>query len=383
MKRRAVILTEIIAPYRIPVFNALAARNDVDPHIIFLSENDPGLRQWHVYKDEIKFSCEVLPSFRRHLGSYNLLLNKGVEAALSRARPQAIICGGYNYRAYWQAARWSASNQTTLLLWSESNSADKRRNSIAEFLKKRFVRMCRAYLAAGVTSRDYLLQLGAPPGSVFIAPDAVDVTMYAAGAAKARASSPEVRAQHALPERYFLYVGRLVEEKGVFDLLAAYAALDENIRATIGLVIVGDGSAREELQHRASNIHPANIKFGGWVHRERISEFYALADALIFPTHSDPWGLVVNEAMACGLPIVASNVAGCVADLVYPSKNGFTFRPRDIVALSEIMRRLAAQPALVHSMGAQSFEMIQSHTPERCAAGLAAAINFACGDGMA
>jgi glycosyltransferase involved in cell wall biosynthesis len=119
------------------------------------------------------------------------------------------------------------------------------------------------------------------------------------------------------------------------------------------------------------------------VHRERISEFYALADALIFPTHSDPWGLVVNEAMACSLPIVASDVAGCVADLVRPSKNGFTFRPRDIAALGEIMRALAVQPALRYRMGAQSLEMIQSHTPEHCAAGFAAAIDFACGDGMA
>ena len=83
-KRRVVILTEIIAPYRIPVFNALAARSDVDPHIIFLFETDPSLRQWHVYKDEIKFSYEVLGGWRRHLGKYNLLLNAGVSAALRR-----------------------------------------------------------------------------------------------------------------------------------------------------------------------------------------------------------------------------------------------------------------------------------------------------------
>lgn len=383
MKRRAVILTEIIAPYRIPVFNALAARGDLDLHIIFLSENDPSLRQWHVYKDEINFSFEVLPSFRRHIGTYNLLLNTGVQAALRRACPQAIVCGGYNFRAYWQAARWSARNHAALLLWSESNAADKPRNRAVEFLKKRFARKCRAYIAAGATSRDYLLQLCAPPHSVFVAPDAVDVTLYASAAAKARASSAALRIEHALPQHYFLYVGRLVEEKGVFDLLAAYAALEENIRARIGLVFVGDGPGREALQRRASNIHYGDIKFCGWVHRERISEFYALAEALIFPTHSDPWGLVVNEAMACSLPIVASDVAGCVADLVQPSRNGFTFHPRDTAALSEIMRTLAAEPVLIQSMGAQSFEMIQSHTPELCAAGFAAAIGFACGDGMA
>ncbi len=380
VKRRAVILTEIIAPYRIPVFNALAARSDLDPHIIFLSETDASLRQWHVYKNEINFSYEVLPSFRRHLGQYNLLLNAGVEAAMSRARPEALLCGGYNYLAYWQAARWATRSHVPLLLWSESNSADKPRNKSVEVLKKRFVRKCQACVAAGVTSRDYLLALGASIGSVFIAPDAVDVKMYAASAAGARENSARLRSEHALPERYFLHAGRLVEEKGVFDLLAAYAALDESLRARIGLVFVGDGAARAALERQASKVEPGVIQFQGWVHRERIAEFYALAEALIFPTHSDPWGLVVNEAMACSLPIVASDVAGCVADLVRVPENGFTFRPRDTAALSEIMRLLATQPNLRKKMGARSFEMIQSHTPEACAAGFAAAIHFACAD---
>jgi 1,2-diacylglycerol 3-alpha-glucosyltransferase len=382
-KRRVVILTEIIAPYRIPVFNALAARSDVDPHIIFLFETDPSLRQWHVYKDEIKFSYEVLGGWRRHLGKYNLLLNAGVSAALRRARPEVIVCGGYNYLAFWRAALWAKRNNVPLLLWSESNSADQRgKHPLVESLKRRFCAMCRAFVAAGAAPRDYLLELGAAESSVFIAPDAVDVQMYAHAAARVRERPAELRAEHALPERYFLYVGRLVEEKGVFDLLAAYAKLDEHTRTQTGLVIVGDGAVRADLARRASQIHTGVVRFCGWVHRERISDFYALAMALIFPTHSDPWGLVVNEAMACSLPIVASDVAGCVADLVRVSENGFTFRPGDVDALINAMRTLADQPDLARRMGLRSFEMIQAHTPEACAAGFAAAINFAR-DGVA
>jgi glycosyltransferase involved in cell wall biosynthesis len=379
VRKRAVILTEIIAPYRIPVFNALAERSDIDPHVIFLAENDPALRLWHVYKDEIKFSYEVLRGWRGRWGKHNVLLNAGVGTALRRARTEALVCGGYNYFASWQAAWWATRNAVPLLLWSESNATDKRRNRApVEFLKRRFSGMCRAFVAAGVSSRDYLIELGAPTSSVFIAPDAVDVQMYAARAVGARARRAELRAEHHLPERYFLYVGRLVEEKGVFDLLAAYAALDDGIRAQVGLVFVGDGAVRTELERQAAKIHTGGIRFPGWVHRERISEFYALAEALVFPTHSDPWGLVVNEAMACSLPIVASDVAGCVADLVRVSKNGFTFRPRDTGALSRILETLAGQPDLAERMGAESFEMIHSHTPEACAAGLAAAINFGC-----
>src|SRR2546425_11008926 len=145
MRRRLVILTEIIAPYRIPVFNALAARGDVDLHVIFFSENDPGLRQWHVYKDEINFSYEVLLGWRQRLGRYNLLLNRRVGAALCEANPEVVVCGGYSYLASWQAAVWAKRRGVPLLLWSESTAHDtRRRHTLLEFMKTGFRRMWRA-----------------------------------------------------------------------------------------------------------------------------------------------------------------------------------------------------------------------------------------------
>src|SRR5580698_10314993 len=106
MKRRLVILTEIISPYRIPLFNALAQRAEVDLHVIFLAETDPDLRQWQIHKEEIQFSYEILPSWRRRVGRYNALLNRGVGIALGKTAPDVILCGGYNYVASWQALFW-------------------------------------------------------------------------------------------------------------------------------------------------------------------------------------------------------------------------------------------------------------------------------------
>jgi len=123
---KLVILTEIIAPYRIPVFNALAQRPEIDLHVVFLSENDPTLRQWRIYKDEIRFQYDVLPSWRRRLGGYNVLLNRGVHSALTRIKPDIVLCGGYNYLASWQAAYWARVHRVPLLLWSESTAFDQR-----------------------------------------------------------------------------------------------------------------------------------------------------------------------------------------------------------------------------------------------------------------
>jgi glycosyltransferase involved in cell wall biosynthesis len=375
MKRRLVILTEIIAPYRIPVFNALARREDIDLHVVFLSETDPSLRDWFVYKNEIRFSYEVLPAFRRRLGKYNVLLNRGVGAALQRARPETILCGGYNYLASWQALRWAQSRHIPFLLWLESTGADQRRgNTIVEALKRRFLVKCRGFVVPGKAAHAYLEQLGMTESCIFHAPNAVDNAFFAERAVNARANEAEVRNQWRLPERYFLYVGRLAAAKGVFELLDAYATLESGIRSAVALVVAGDGPARAELERRVARVESGTVRFAGFVQKDGLPSIYALADALVFPTHSDTWGFVVNEAMACGRPVIATSVAGCVADLVEDEWNGKVVPARDVSALAGAMEYLAMRNDLRSVMGSRGAQRIAGHSPEACAAGIAQAV---------
>ena len=114
----------------------------------------------------------------------------------------------------------------------------------------------------------------------------------------------------------------------------------------MGLVFVGDGVSKNKLAQQANRISPGTICFPGFAQREYLAGLYALAEALVLPTHSDPWGLVVNEAMACGLPIVVSNVAGCSADLVEDGWNGYVVPPRDSEKLSVAIDSLARHSEL-------------------------------------
>jgi glycosyltransferase involved in cell wall biosynthesis len=381
MKPRLVIITEIIAPYRVPVFNCLAAHGDVDLHVVFLAETDPKLRQWTVPKEEIRFSYQVLPSIRLRLGNLNLLMNRGLDTALQGARPDAIICGGYNYPAAWRAAFWARKRNIPFLLWTESNAADHRGRSVfVEYLKRKFLGLCRGFVVAGESSKSYLQQLGIPAKMIFKAPDAVDNELFTRGAGMARADVASVRRRIDVPERYFLNVGRLVRGKGVLDLLEAYANLNEEIRAAVGLVFVGEGDAKGELIRRAALIRPGTVKVSGFVQKEQLAEFYALADALVFPTHSDPWGLVVNEAMACCLPVIASNVAGCVSDLIEDGWNGFVVPVSDVGRICSSMELLAKGDDLRGQMGERSLQRIREYSPEACAAGIAKAAFAACGE---
>lgn len=368
------ILSEIIAPYRIPLFNALAKHEEMDLRVAFLSETDTGLRQWRVYKDEIRFSYEVLPSWRFRSGKHNLLLNWGLQSCLKKFAPEAIICGGYNYFASWEALSWARRHQAELILWSESNQHDARGGlAWVESLKARFLAGCDRFVVPGKSSREYLQSLGPLPENIVTAPNAVDNDWFRLSADNMRNRASEFRAKYGLPERYILFVGRLVPEKGVFDLLEAYAQLEGNVRSKAGLVFAGDGPCSADLKERARRINPGATCFPGFVHREDLAGLYAFAEALILPTHSDPWGLVVNEGMACGLPIIVSSVAGCAADLVADGWNGYLVPPRNRKRLSVAIDSLLGNPVLRQQMSVRSSERIRSYSPEACAQGLAAA----------
>src|SRR6202043_3652117 len=205
----------------------------------------------------------------------------------------------------------------------------------------------------------------------------VDNIFFAAQAEKVKRNPAAFREKFGLPRRFILLVGRLVPEKGVFDLLQAYAKLERCLRSEVGLVFAGDGASRDELAQQAGRISPGTVCFPGFAQREDLAALYALADLLVLPTHSDPWGLVVNEAMACGLPIIVTSVAGCSADLVEDGWNGYVVPPRDVEKLSMAIDSVTRQHELRKKMSAHSLERIQSYSPEACAAGLAAAATSA------
>lgn len=380
MSRRIVVITEIIAPYRIPVLNALAQIPNIDPKVIFLAENDRRLREWHVYKEELQFSYQVLSSWRVPLPNSSLLLNWGMTAALRSYSPEAIVCGGYNDPADWQAWLWARRNGVPFFSWVESNTHDRRTGTaVVESLKRRFLRGCRGVVVPGKASANYVESLGVTSDAVFTAPNAVDNNLYTNGAAQIRAQPDLPRSTLALPERYFLFVGRLVPEKGVFDLLDAYGRLAVEIRERVALVLVGEGGARGELEMKARTIAPGRIMFRGFKQRNQLIAEYALAELFIFPTHTDPWGLVVNEAMACGLPVIVTDVAGCSKDLIEEDGNGYVVPARDPAELARAMAAIVCNRERRARMGKRSLEIIANYSPERCAAGLAKAASSGWG----
>jgi glycosyltransferase involved in cell wall biosynthesis len=359
---RVMLLTSIIAPYRIPVFNALATRDDIELRVVYLAETAPH-RAWPVYRDEIRHDYAVMREVVVvPAGSSYLHVSRGLPREVASWRPHVVVAGGWDQPpllfAYLLRRRWGYA----FAWWVESTERDVRGLiRLPTALKRLLVRGADSVVVPGSASSRYVFSLGAPPEKVVIAPNAVDTRFFASRGLD-ESSTPE--------GCRFLYVGRLHRVKGLDVLLDAWGLLDDRMAV---LTVVGDGPARRDLQRRVGRARASSVRMLGHLDREALAAEYALADVFVFPSRSDPWGLVLNEAMASGLPVISTSAPGAVDDLVTDGWNGFVVRPGDARALSEAMRALAADWGLRNSMGRRSADRIGAFTPERCAEGLAEA----------
>ena len=214
--------------------------------------------------------------------------------------------------------------------------------------------------------------------SVFTGYDVVD-SEYFCQASKSRRGDPTSRKDLGLPERFFLTVARLTCEKNLARTMGAYAAY----RADAGThawdwVVCGDGPLRGcLLQLRQTHGLSDHVAFPGFVQLDGLPSYYAHADALLLPSIKEPWGLVVNEAMASGLPVVVSRACGCAEDLVEEGANGFTFDPLSPDAIKEALLAMhQTSEAQRQEMGLRSRSLISEWSPARFAEGLWRAVEL-------
>lgn len=302
-----------------------------------------------------------------------------LSAALERFRPVVVVVPGWASPAAWAAMHWCAQRDVTMICLSESTAWDEPRAGWKLAIKRRLVRRFASALVGGKHHVDYLVQLGMGSDRIFFGYDAVDNDYFAANAVAVRANPDEARSKHGLPENFFLASARFVEKKNLDRLLDAYALYRSRAEAGAwSLVLLGDGALRPELERKRGALGLRNhVLMPGFRQYPDLPAYYALAGAFIHASTVEPWGLVVNEAAASGLPLLVSDRCGCAPELVRDGVNGFVFDPFTVEAIAETMAKVAAPDFQRAAFGSSSREIVAQWGPERFAQGLAQAINFA------
>jgi glycosyltransferase involved in cell wall biosynthesis len=304
-----------------------------------------------------------------------------VAETLERLRPGVAFLPGWGDRFALAGLRWCQRTRTPAVVMSESTRHDSigdrdadpgrpvRRPWWREAVKQRLVRQFSAALVGGTPHRDYVVELGLPPGRVFDGYDVVDNDYFAAGADAARADPPAARAKHNLPERFFLASARFIAKKNLDRLIRAFAAYRKTAGAAAwDLVLLGDGPQKPRLTQLI-----AELAIRGSVHLPGFKPFtdlpahYGLAGAFVHPSTTEQWGLVVNEAMAAGLAVVVSRTCGCAPDLVTDGVTGLAVDPYDPADITRALATVAAPEFDRAAMGRAAQERIAAWSPARFA----------------
>ena len=356
---RIALLTEIPAPFRLPLFGALATQPDVDLRVFFLAANDP---RRNYPPAEPDFAAEILPGKDVLAGGRWLVVNVGVLGRLRRFRPDVVLVGGWNQPAFWQALLYARTARKPLVVWVESTARDERRGrGPAELAKRAVVRAASAFLVPGRAAADYVGSLGVPPDRVVVAPNAVDLGVFGERVAAARERRDELRAELGVDGVAFLCVSRLSREKGVDVLVRAFDGVPGE------LALVGDGPEREQVAALAG----PSVRLLGRVERDELVRWYAAADAFVMPSRSETWGMSMTEAAAAGLPLVASEAPGAGYDLIDEGVNGFRVPVEDVEALRRALTRVATDEGFRERARPRTLELARGHTPEAWAQAVA------------
>lgn len=328
------VISEIPTPYRLPLYERIVDRSEVQLEVLFCAQEEPD-RPWNLGAGLDRVPHRVLrgwsPTFRTRSETFVYEINPDIISVLRAASYDAIVIGGYSVFAEQAAIAYAKATRTPYLLHSESHHLKPRRPAVRaakRLLLGPIVGGAAAGLAVGTLASQYLESYGLDRARIRTVPNTIDIDAFAAAADRARANAASIRSELGLPSSFAVFVGRLVAGKGVLELLDALRRLGPDAP---NVVVAGDGPLAPELAAAPTVTHL------GFQPTERLIELYALADRTVVPSRAETWGVSVNEALACGSPVVATDAVGAAYDLVQDGVNGYVVPEGDVDALASAL----------------------------------------------
>jgi glycosyltransferase involved in cell wall biosynthesis len=388
MRYKIGILSTHPIQYYTPWYRELARRAEIDLTVYYAHRATPEDQaaagfdvafEWDVpLLDGYPYRFLTNRSLRPGTDHYGGCDTPEIAEIIRRERFDAFLVHGWYTRSFWQAMRACWRMGTPIMVRGDSTllmASGRIKKLVKWFTHRPFVSRFDAYLVVGRRAREYYLAYGADPDRMEFCPHFVANDWFAAAAAEARLRRAELRRQWGLSEQevVFLFAGKLIPKKRPLDFIRAVAAIAHE-RAGVTSLIVGDGPLRAEVETEIK-AQAAPVKLIGFLNQRQIPLAYVAGDVLVLPSDgTETWGLVVNEAMACGLPAVVSDKVGCAADLVTDGETGFIYPCGDVPALAAHLQRLADDPKLRAGLAAAARKRINGYSIEGAADALCRAL---------
>lgn len=371
---RVALLTNILAPYRVPAFRALAATPDLTLRIFVNAEREFD-RHWQV--DAAGLDVERVPGAGVVRGGRTLHLPSPIRmlGALRRFRPDAVVSAELGARTL-LAWLFCLCVGVPLHVWAEPTRQSLADAGLLRRLTGPFLlQQARSVIVPGSEAQRAYRGWGVPDARLFVAPNCHDTETYAKALARLdqEAVRRDLHAGLGCRARIALVVGRLLPVKGTKPLLDAWDRLPPSLRRDWTLLFVGEGREAKRVEVASATHLPGEVVHLREVEPEELVELYCAADLLVFPSLGDVWGVSVNEAMACGLPVLCSSRAGCAADLVEPGSTGWLADPADETAFRDALHEALTSGRRIR-LGELARARVSRFTAEAMADGFRAAL---------
>jgi glycosyltransferase involved in cell wall biosynthesis len=374
----------------VPWFRALAREPSIDLTVLYCMIPDARQQgdgfgvafQWDIpmlqgYSFELLENVAASPS----LTAFHGCDTPGIGRVIQQRGFAALIVNGWVVKSCLQALWACRRLGIPCLVRGESNSLRPRPYWVRT-LHRLLLKQYAAALPIGVANRRFYVANGMPEDRLFDAPYCVDNERFAAQSARLQEHRNEIRRSWAIPEPActFVFCGKLEAKKRPLDALEALARVVAAKGARpVHLLVVGDGPLRAQVQQTVA-ARGLPVTLAGFLNQSEIARAYVAADCLVLPSDDgETWGLVANEAMACGRPAIVSDRVGCHPDLIQDGATGYVFPLGDIDALSARMRALADDPALPERLGGQARARIADYSIARVVEGTRRALDHVLG----
>lgn len=390
---RLAILNSHPIQYFAPLYRRLSQEADLEVTVFFCSRQgvkryyDGGFGQevqWDIPLTE-GYKHKFLPNWRRHdaVGGFFSLINPSIIKELQTGEYDAIWVHGHNHATYLLAIFVAKLLKTAVFMRAETHLL-LQRTGLKSFIRRplmtAFYHLCDACLAIGTQNAAFYRYHQVPEEKIFLVPYTVDNNFFKQAVGQYTQNRLDLREAMGLPahQPIILFASKLTERKRPLDLLQAFHKLQQqNIVAT--LIYVGSGSEEAKLRAYVQDHALHDVYFLGFQNQLALPKFYAVSDMFVLPSENEPWGLIINEVMCAGLPVIASQEIGAVADLIHNNENGFTFPAGDIAALTECLRKIVVDPSLRKRMNGRSLEIINNWNYEQCVIGVKQALAYTTG----
>lgn len=346
---KVLILQNIVSSNNVYTINSLIEKYGLKKHevVVYFCAQTESNRRWTLHEKPV-FAINVLPQFSLKIENKDLFtyfVNLNIFSVLSKEDPDWIIVGGWDQFSYQAATIWGALQKKRVTIWSGSTIYEKSwRRVVAWPLVRFLIHIASDYIAYGSRARDYLLQMGATSDKISIHLNDVNRAYFAKEAKKFRPKRTSLKKSFdILAKKNFLFVGQFIERKGILDLVSAYERIHKK-NPDWGLVLIGYGSLEQMIRQTIREKKLSNVRMLGAIEQYDLPAYYSVCDCLVLPSREEVWGLVANEALACGLRVILSDRCGCVGDLG-SQKSVHVFTTGDVSKLAASMQTVIAAKA--------------------------------------